>query len=66
MISMSVCVVQLAISNKAAISLLSSFEITGGIESGLEALRGFRLSKSFLTPEFDISMSGLAEKRINP
>ena len=39
-----------------AILLLSSFKIIGGIESGPEALWGFKLSKSFLMLGLEISI----------
>ena len=49
-----------------AISLLSSFKTVGGIESGPEALWGFKLSKSFLTPGVEISIWGIEGKELGP
>ena len=51
-----------------AISLLSSFKTIGGIESRPEALRGFKLSKSFSKVWSPVKMCGtrVPQKAIVP
>ena len=49
-----------------AISLLSSFNTIGGIESGPEVLWDFKLSKSFLTAGVEISIWSIEGKELSP
>ena len=47
------------ICSMGALSLVRSFETIGVFEWGPEALRGFKLSRRFLTPGVEISIWGM-------